>query len=68
MGGNIPYDLVVTSDYAIEIMIKQNLIQEIDKASVPNLANIDKNVLDLEFDPNNKYSLPYLGEAIYSSR
>ena len=23
MGGNIPYDLVVTSDYAIEIMIKQ---------------------------------------------
>ena len=65
MGGNIPYDLVVTSDYAIEIMIKQNLIQEIDKASVPNLANIDKNVLDLEFDPNNKYSLPYMWGGNY---
>lgn len=65
MGGNIPYDLVVTSDYAIEIMIKQNLIQEIDKANVPNLANIDKNVLDLGFDPNNKYSLPYMWGGNY---
>lgn len=65
MGGNIPYDLVVTSDYAIEIMIKQNLIQEIDKANVPNLVNIDKNVLDLGFDPNNKYSLPYMWGGNY---
>jgi len=65
MGGNIPYDLVVTSDYAIEIMIKQNLIQEIDKGNVPNLVNIDKNVLDLGFDPNNKYSLPYMWGGNY---
>ncbi|WP_454052003.1 extracellular solute-binding protein [Clostridium sp. Marseille-Q7071] len=65
MGGNIPYDLVVTSDYAIEIMIKQKLIQEIDKANVPNLVNIDKNVLDLGFDPNNKYSLPYMWGGNY---
>ncbi|EKN41730.1 spermidine/putrescine ABC transporter permease/spermidine/putrescine-binding protein, partial [Clostridium botulinum CFSAN001627] len=60
MGGNVPYDLVVTSDYAIEIMTKQKLIQPIDKNNVPNLANIDKNVLDLAFDPKNTYSLPYM--------
>ncbi|HDI3055624.1 TPA: extracellular solute-binding protein [Clostridium botulinum] len=60
MGGNVPYDLVVTSDYAIEIMTKQKLIQPIDKNNVPNLANIDKNVLDLAFDPKNIYSLPYM--------
>lgn len=65
MGGNISYDLVVTSDYAIEIMIKQKLIQEIDKDNVPNLINIDKNVLDLGFDPNNKYSLPYMWGGNY---
>lgn len=65
MGGNISYDLVVTSDYAIEIMIKQNLIQEIDKDNVPNLENIDENVLDLGFDPNNKYSLPYMWGGNY---
>ncbi|BDB00502.1 extracellular solute-binding protein [Clostridium botulinum] len=60
MGGNVPYDLVVTSDYAIEIMTKQKLIQPIDKNNVPNLSNIDKNVLDLAFDPKNTYSLPYM--------
>ncbi|MBO0525117.1 extracellular solute-binding protein [Clostridium botulinum] len=60
MGGNVPYDLVVTSDYAIEIMTKQKLVQPIDKNNVPNLANIDKNVLDLAFDPKNTYSLPYM--------
>ncbi len=60
MGGNLPYDLVVTSDYAIEIMTKQKLVQPIDKNNVPNLANIDKNVLDLAFDPKNTYSLPYM--------
>ncbi|MCW6106449.1 extracellular solute-binding protein [Clostridium sporogenes] len=60
MGGNVPYDLVVTSDYAIEIMTKQKLVQPIDKNNVPNLANIDKNVLDLAFDPKNIYSLPYM--------
>ncbi|WP_409069338.1 extracellular solute-binding protein [Clostridium sp. FAM 1755] len=60
MGGNVPYDLVVTSDYAIEIMTKQKLVQPIDKNNVPNLSNIDKNVLDLAFDPKNTYSLPYM--------
>ncbi|NFD76458.1 extracellular solute-binding protein [Clostridium botulinum] len=60
MGGNVPYDLVVTSDYAIEIMTKQKLVQPIDKNNVPNLANIDENVLDLAFDPKNTYSLPYM--------
>ncbi len=63
MGGNVPYDLVVTSDYAIEIMTKQKLVQPIDKNNVPNLANIDENVLDLAFDPKNTYSLPYMWEA-----
>ncbi|MGO5073976.1 extracellular solute-binding protein [Clostridium sporogenes] len=60
MGGNVPYDLVVTSDYAIEIMTKQKLVQPIDKNNIPNLANIDENVLDLAFDPKNTYSLPYM--------
>ncbi|EJO5347433.1 extracellular solute-binding protein [Clostridium botulinum] len=65
MGGNIPYDLVVTSDYAIEIMTKQKLVQPIDKKDVPNLANIDKNVLNLPFDPKNTYSLPYMWGGNY---
>lgn len=65
MGGNVPYDIVIASDYTIEIMRKQNLIQEIDKNNIPNLSNIDKNVLDLEFDPGNKYSLPYMWGGNY---
>ncbi|WP_251862326.1 extracellular solute-binding protein [Clostridium sp. Marseille-Q2269] len=65
MGGNVPYDLVVASDYAIEIMTKQKLIQPINKNDIANLGNIDKNVLNLPFDPKNTYSLPYMWGGNY---
>ncbi|WP_101541688.1 extracellular solute-binding protein [Clostridium ihumii] len=65
MGGNVPYDLIITSDYAIEVMIKQELLQEIEKNNIPNIKNIDDNVLDLEFDKGNKYSFPYMWGGNY---
>ncbi|MBU5227396.1 extracellular solute-binding protein [Clostridium senegalense] len=65
MGGNVPYDLIITSDYAIEVMIKQNLVQELDKSNIPNMSNIDNNVLNLDFDPGNKYSFPYMWGGNY---
>ena len=53
------YDLIIPSDYMIEILVKQNLIQKIDRAKLPNLSNIDPQFLGLSFDPKNEYSVPY---------
>ena len=57
-GGN--YDLTVASDFMVEILSKQGLIQQINKDSLPNLNNIGSQFLDLPFDKGNKYSTPYM--------
>ncbi len=58
--GGTNYDLVQPTDYIVTLMIRQGLIQELDKGKLPNLINIDKGYLDLPFDPGNKYTVPYL--------
>jgi spermidine/putrescine transport system permease protein len=64
MAGGSQFDLVVASDYMVEVLNKQNLIQPIDKGNIPNFKNLDENVLNLSFDPGNKYSVPYMwGDA-----
>ncbi|MBI4852391.1 MAG: extracellular solute-binding protein [Acidobacteria bacterium] len=57
--GLVDYDLIVPSDYMVSILIKQNLLQPIDRDSLPNLANLDTRFLALPFDPENRYSIPY---------
>ncbi len=57
--GVADYDLVVPSDYMVRRLIKQGLLQEIDHARIANLKNFDPRFLNKDFDPGNKYSLPY---------
>ncbi len=54
------YDLCFPSDYIIEKLIDLNALHEINKENIPNLANIDERFMDLDFDPGNKYSIPYM--------
>ncbi|MFA6939543.1 MAG: extracellular solute-binding protein [Clostridiaceae bacterium] len=71
MAGGSNYDLVVASDYMVDILSKQNLIQQINLGNIPNFKNLDKNLTNLEFDKGNKYSVPYMwGDAciVYDSR
>lgn len=57
--GGTTYDIAVPSDYAIAKMIEEDLVLSIDQAKVPNLKNIDSRFLNLSFDPDNRYSIPY---------
>lgn len=57
--GGSNYDLVQPTDYIIALMARQGLLQELDHAQLPVLANFDSNYLDFEFDPGNKYTIPY---------
>jgi spermidine/putrescine transport system permease protein len=59
-GGNVDYDLVVPSDYMVQILIQQGLLARLDKARLPNAwANVEPGFLGLPFDPYNEYSVPY---------
>jgi len=53
------YDIIIPSDYMIERLAKEDLIQEIDKSRLTNLDGIIPSILDRPFDPENKYSIPY---------
>jgi spermidine/putrescine transport system permease protein len=58
--GNVSYDVVVPSDYMVEILIRQGLLAKLDKSRLPNAwANVDPRFLDLPFDPHNDYSVPH---------
>lgn len=58
--GGTAYDLVQPTDYIVPLMIRQELLQELDKAQLPNIGNFDSGWMDKPFDPGNKYSVPYL--------
>lgn len=52
-------DVAVPSDYMVDIMAKQGLLQPLDQAKIPNKAGLDPQVMGQEYDPENKFSLPY---------
>ncbi len=53
------YDVLVPSDYMIERLIREDMLQPIDKSVMTNIGNIVPEIMDLEFDPGNVYSIPY---------
>lgn len=58
--GNSGYDIVVPSDYAVQIMVDEELVQPLDKSLLTNIGSMNKNYLGVYFDPENRYSVPYL--------
>lgn len=58
--GGVGYDVVVPSDYMVEGMIKEGLLQALDKSKLPNLQHIGARHLGLSYDPENRYCVPYL--------
>ena len=56
--GGSNYDIVVPSDYMIEKMIKEDMLEPIDKSKISNYGNIDEKFLNKKYDPESKYSVP----------
>jgi spermidine/putrescine transport system substrate-binding protein len=54
------YDLAVPTTYFIERMKRADLIQPIDKSKLTNIDNLEPSLLNQAYDPENKYSIPYL--------
>ena len=58
MGGG-SYDILIPSDYMIERLIAEDLLQPIDKSIITNFDNLYPGVLNKEYDMDNTYSVPY---------
>ena len=58
-GGGSTYDIIIPSEYMISRMIKENMLEPLDKSNIPNFANIMDKFKSSEYDPGSKYSVPY---------
>ncbi|WP_170272226.1 ABC transporter substrate-binding protein [Clostridium tarantellae] len=58
--GNVSYDLVIPSDYMIEKMISENMLEKINFNNIPNYTYIGERFKHLPFDPNGEYYVPYM--------
>jgi spermidine/putrescine transport system permease protein len=57
--GNAGYDVVCPSDYSVQVLLAQHLLQPLDRSALPNLRHIDPAFLDRGYDKGNRYSVPY---------
>ena len=58
------YDLVIPSDYMIEKMINEDMVEKLDFNNIPNYKYIDDKYKNLSYDPSNEYSVPYMWGTI----
>ncbi|SHH88392.1 ABC transporter substrate-binding protein [Clostridium grantii] len=58
--GGTNYDVAIPSDYMISKMIKEDLLQPIDLNNITNFNLIGDEYKNLDFDADNKYSVPYM--------
>jgi spermidine/putrescine transport system substrate-binding protein len=52
------YDLITPTDFMIETMRKDGMLQEIDHSKLSNFKELNPRLLNQNFDPKNKYSIP----------
>lgn len=59
--GSIKYDVVCTSDYMLERMIKEGDLIKFDASAFEHIDNIGDSYWDFSkaFDPTNEYTIPY---------
>ena len=57
--GTVPYDIIIPSDYMIQRMINDDLLQKFDTSKLNNYDLIADKYKNMYFDKNNEYSVPY---------
>lgn len=61
--GGQGYDMIIPSDYSVEILIKEGLVKELDKSKLNFYSNLNPRLLNHFFDPGNVYSIPFEWEV-----
>ncbi len=69
--GGANYDVVIPSDYMVGKLIEEDMLAEINFENIPNYRYIDEQFKNQNYDPDNKYSVPYTWGSvgiIYNSK
>jgi spermidine/putrescine transport system substrate-binding protein len=57
--GGTGYDVIVPSDYMVQIMIDEGMLMELDFDVITNAEHLDPMNVNQYFDPEQKYTVPY---------
>lgn len=55
------YDIAVPTNTYIQAFKDNDLLEAFDDGAITNLSNIDPAYLGLSYDPDNEYTVPYMG-------
>ena len=58
--GGSNYDVVIPSDYMIKRMIDEDMLEKLNLSNIPNYQYIGTRFRNLEYDPQNEFSIPYM--------
>ena len=57
--GGLVVDLVIPSDYMIDRMRREGMLQELNFDNIPNYRNVKETYKNQPYDPENAFSVPY---------
>jgi len=57
--GGAEYDVIVPSDYMVQLLIEEGMVQELDYNVITNIKNMEPLNVNQYFDPDQKYTVPW---------
>lgn len=64
LAGATKYDLIQPSEYAMEALIKQGILEPLDHAKLTNLGNLDPLFANMAHDPGLKHGVPWMSGTV----
>ncbi len=58
------YDVLIPSDYMVDKLVKEDLVQPLDFGNIPNYQYVDETFKNPYYDENNQYSVPYMWSTV----
>ena len=59
-GDGADYDVIIPSDYMISRLIDEDKLEPLNFDNIPNFSDVDPELKNPEYDPENLYSVPYM--------
>jgi len=58
-GQDVGRDTWCATDWMVARLIRQGYVQKLDKANIPNAANLQESLRNVAYDPGRQYSIPW---------
>ncbi len=59
IAGGSSFDIIIPSDYMVEKLIAEDMLEPLNFDNIPNYQYVDENFKNPSYDPENLYSVPY---------